>query len=70
MIELRKAYANNDNKYPSSLLKMMNIMRQQPQVKKRSGPKNNHRNNNGNKNENELATCLAQKKKDEEADGV
>ena len=33
LLEFRKAYANNDNKYPKDLGSMMDVMRQQPEIK-------------------------------------
>ena len=34
MLEFRKNYANNDDRYPKNLLSMMDVMRQQPEPKK------------------------------------
>ena len=41
MLDFRKSFANNDDKYPKDLLSMMDVMRQQPEPKKTRQPTTN-----------------------------
>ena len=38
MVDYRKSFANEDNKYPSSMLDMMDVMRKQPMRKRKPEP--------------------------------
>ena len=40
LLEFRKSFANNDDKYPKDLSSMIDVMRQQPEAKKPCQPKN------------------------------
>ena len=61
LVKYRKAYANNDCRYPDMIQKMMDVMRQVQVKKKRTQkPNNKDRNKDGSKDD-KFATSLAQK---------
>ena len=69
LLEYRKAYASNDNKYPDTLSVMIDVMRQQPLKSKKKSNKNQDDKNgdkDGNKDPDKGATSFAQDKEDGE----
>ena len=60
MLEFRKGYANNDDRYPKSLLSMMDVMRQQPEIKKPRPTLPTISDGDKNKNQGDGATSFAQ----------
>ena len=47
LLDFLKSFANNDDKYPKNLKTMVDVMRQQPENKKKSTANQNQKKDNG-----------------------